>query len=65
MARCSANLLRKLSVGKYNTVLYHNGETAYTTAIGGILTILALTAIFIKGLIIFIGILSFETYSIA
>lgn len=56
MARCSANLLRKLSVGKYNTVLYHKGETTFTTAIGGILTILALTAIFIKGVIIFYGV---------
>lgn len=51
--RCQCNCLKKISVGKYNTVLFHKGETGYSTTIGGILTIFVLSAIFIYGVIVF------------
>lgn len=53
-----------MSAGKYNTILYYNGKTAYSTSIGGIATIILLIVLLSYGIIIFIGIFNQDIFNI-
>lgn len=50
------SLLKRVSVGKYQTVLYHKGASYHSLWIGGVVTLLFALVILIAAVITFVDI---------
>ena len=53
-----ANALKFISLGSYSTMLYFKGSDAYTTVLGGIITILSIAVIIIFSIVVLHGIIA-------
>ncbi len=56
--------LKAVSLGKYETKLYNDGESSYSSSLGGIITIICGISIVFYAIVVMVAVFSKESYYI-